>query len=241
MQAIWREITRSHHYPIMGKLSKRHRDNQQKITQGTHTIDEAIKLIKEMASAKFDESVEAHFNLGLDPKKPEHVIRHTIEMPNGTGRTLKIAVFTESKQAEAKNGGADIVGGKNLVDEIAAKKQINFDVAVATPDFMRELSRVAKILGPKGLMPSPKTGTISDDVLKIIGKLKKGQITIKSDASSNLHQIIGKVSFDAQKIRDNFTFLLSEIKKVRPKGIKGAYIRNVTLCATMGPGIKVDF
>lgn len=224
----------------MSKKSKRYRGNQQKITQGSYTIDEGIKLIKEMASAKFDESVEAHFNLGLDPKKPEHVIRHTMQMPNGTGRPLKIAVFTESKQAEAKEGGADIVGGKELVDEIAAKKRVNFDIAVATPDFMRELARVAKILGPKGLMPSPKTGTISDDVLKIIGKLKKGQITIKSDASSNVHQIIGKVSFDEQKIRDNFTFLLSEIKKVRPKGIKGAYIRNVTLCTTMEPGIKIE-
>lgn len=224
----------------MNKQSKRYRGNQQKITQGSYTIDEGIKLIKEMASAKFDESVEAHFNLGLDPKKPEHVIRHTMQMPNGTGRSLKIAVFTESKQAEAKNAGADIVGGKELVDEIAAKKQVNFDIAVATPDFMRELARVAKILGPKGLMPSPKTDTISDDVLKIITRLKKGQVTIKSDASSNVHQIIGKVSFDEQKIRDNFTFLLSEIKKVRPKGIKGAYIRNVTLCTTMGPGIKIE-
>lgn len=225
----------------MHKQSKRYKTNKQKVTKETHTIDEAINLIKEMASAQFDESVEAHFNLGIDPKKSEHNIRHTMEMPHGTGKTLKIAVFTESKQAEATGAGAEIVGGKELVDEIAAKKQAQFDVAVATPDFMRELTRIAKILGPKGLMPSPKTGTITEDLAKIIQKLKKGQVTIKSDASSNIHQIIGKASYESQKLQENFTALLSEIRKVRPKGIKGAYIRNVTLCTTMGPGIKVNF
>lgn len=223
----------------MPKRSKRYTASHQKIAKKEYGIDEALACVKEMARAKFDESVEAHLHLSIDPKKSEQAIRSIMQLPHGTGKSEKIAVFTESKAEEANKAGADIVGGKDLIDDILQKKNINFTSAIATPDFMRELARIAKILGPKGLMPSPKTGTVTEAIAETINKLRLGQITIRNDALGNIHQAIGKASFEAGKLKENFSALIAEIKRLRPKGIKGAYIQGVSLCSTMGPSVRV--
>ncbi|MFH1712716.1 MAG: 50S ribosomal protein L1 [Candidatus Jacksonbacteria bacterium] len=223
----------------MSKRSKRFQSNQQKIEKETYTFDEAIKIIKEQSNVKFDESIEVHFNLGIDSKKSEQTIRGSAVLPHGTGKTVKIAVFTESKQKEAKEAQADIIGGKELIEEIIKTKKADFDVAVATPDIMRDLARAAKILGPKGLMPSPKTGTVTENISQTVNKLKTGQINFRNDDFGNIHQGIGKLSWDMPKIKENFNILLTEIKKQRPKGVKGVFIKSVTLCSSMGPGVKI--
>ncbi|MEK9165719.1 MAG: 50S ribosomal protein L1 [Patescibacteria group bacterium] len=224
----------------MSKQSKRYQSNQQKIEKKIYAFDEAIKIIKEQSNAKFDESLEVHLNLGIDPKKSEQTIKGSVVLPHGTGKTVKIAVFTESKQKEAKEAQADIIGGKELIEEIIKTKKADFDVAIATADIMRELSRAAKILGPKGLMPSPKTGTVTENISGTVNKLKTGQINFRNDDSGNVHQNIGKLSWDLLKIKENFNALLTEIKKHRPKGVKGTFIKSITLCSSMGPGIKVQ-
>lgn len=223
----------------MAKKSKRYREIGEKMAQKSYTIDDALTLIKEQRSAKFDESVEVHIALGINPKKSEQIIRSIIHLPHGTGKKIKVAVFTESKAEEAKSAGADIIGGKELVEEVAKTKTINCTSAIATPDFMQHLAKIAKILGPKGIMPSPKTGTVTEHIADTIKKLKKGQVNLKNDAGGNLHQIIGKVSWDAQNIKENFNAFLFEVKRLKPRGVKGAYIRGITLCTTMGAGIKI--
>lgn len=224
----------------MPKRSKRYKLNQQKIEKKFYTFDEAVKIIKEQSSPKFDESIEAHFNLAVDSKKSEQTIRGSAVLPHGTGKSVKIAVFTESQQKQAKQAGADVVGGQELIEEIITTKKFNFDVTVATADIMQDLAKAAKILGPKGLMPSPKTGTITENVLETVNKLKTGQINFRNDDFGNVHQIIGKLSWDAAKIKDNFNVLLAEIRKQKPKGVKGKFIKNVTICSSMGQGIRIQ-
>lgn len=219
--------------------SKKYRLAKSKINQESYPIEDAINLIKETASAKFDESVEVHFNLGIDPKKSEQIVRGVLSLPHGTGRAVKVCVFTLSQDKEAKLAGADLIGGKELIDQISATNKIEFDVAVATPDIMRDLAKIAKILGVKGLMPSPKNGTITENIGELIPKLKAGQVNYRNDDSGNVHQIIGKKSWEAANLITNFNELLSEIKRQRPKGIKGSFIRSITLCTTMGPGLKI--
>jgi len=224
----------------MSRKSKRYRITKEKFGKEPRELAQALTLLKERASKKFDESVEMHINLGIDPKQSDQVVRGTISLPHGTGKTVKVAVFTESKTKEAKTVGADIVGGKELVDEIVKSQKTGFDVAVATPDFMREIAKAAKILGTRGLMPSPKNNTVTDDVVNVVKNLKAGQISYRNDNSGNLHQIIGKASWDIEKITDNFDAFLAEVKKQRPKGVKGAFVESITLCSTMGPGIKIN-
>lgn len=221
------------------RKSKRYRLLKEKMSKENHTLDEAISLIKETVNAQFDESVELHINLGIDPKQSDQIVRGTITLPSGTGKTLRIAVFTESQSKPAKDAGADLVGGKELVDELVKTKKIAFDVAVATPDFMRNLAKAAKLLGTKGLMPSPKNGTVTDDVSAVVTKLNAGQITFRNDDSGNLHQMVGKVSSDEKALKENITLFINAIKKARPKGIKGTYLKSITLTTTMGPGIRI--
>lgn len=225
----------------MSQKSKRFRAAFAK-TAGTrvHPLSEAIALLKETASARFDESVEAHLKLGIDPKKSDQTVRGIALLPHGTGKKLRIAVFTETQQKEARDAGATVIGGKELVDEIAQSQKINFDIAIATTDFMKELTKIAKVLGVKGLMPSPKNGTVATDAAAAIQKLQGGQITFRNDDSGNIHQIVGKTSWDAKKLEENITAFLGEVRKLRPKGIKGSFIQTVTVCSTMGPGIKVQ-
>ena len=205
----------------------------------TYSFEEGIKKVKENARAKFDESVEVHIRTGIDPKKGEQQVRSTCILPHRIGKIKKIVVFTENEK-EAKKAGADIVGDKELIAEIKNKGVIDFDIAIATPEMMRELSKIAKILGPKGLMPSPKNETVTKDIVKTIQELKGGKISFKNDDTSNIHQLIGKVSWDENKLKENFEVFLSAIKKAKPNGIKGVYIKGVSICSTMGKGFKIE-
>jgi len=204
-----------------------------------YSLDEAFKLVKENAKAKFDESLEVHIRLGIDPKKGEQQVRGTVVLPHGTGKSKKIAVFTE-KEKEAKDAGADIVGGEELIKKIKTKGVIDFDVAVATPDMMPKLAQIAKILGPKGLMPSPKNETVTTDIKKTVKELKGGKITFKNDETCNLHQLIGKISWDENKLKENLEALLAALNKVKPATAKGIFIKQVVLSSSMGPGVKVE-
>ncbi len=204
-----------------------------------YPIDEALKLLKENAKAKFDESVEVHVRLGIDPAKGEQQIRSSVVLPHGTGKSKRVAVFTENEK-EAKEAGADIFGGKELIDKIRTTNVIDFDVAVATPEMMKELSSVAKILGPKGLMPSPKNETVTKDIKKAVTELKGGKITFKNDETCNIHQLVGKISWETNKLKENFEVLLGAIRKAKPAGVKGVYLKQAVICSSMGPGIKVS-
>ena len=203
--------------------------------------EEAIELVKKTSKTKFDASVDVHFRLGIDTVKSEQQIRGTLIFPHGIGKTKKIAAFVEaSKENEAKEAGADIVGGEEMIAEIAQTGKCNFDIAVATPAMMPKLAKVAKVLGPKGLMPNPKNETITDNLKKVIGELKKGKVIFKNDQNGNLHMIIGKVSFDSQKLLENFKVILEAIKKSKPSSSKGIFLQNVVLTSTMGPPIRVS-
>ena len=230
----------SSYHNNMSKHSKRYLLNQEGLQKAPHTIDAGITTIKNTRKAKFDESVEVHVKLGIDPKKSEQTVRGSFSLPHGTGKKITVAVFTNSETSKAKDEGADIIGGKDFIDEIAKTGKTNFEVAVATPDIMKELAKIAKILGVKGLMPSPKTGTVTNDVAEAVKKIKAGQVNFRNDGAGNIHQIIGKLSWEAEKLKENFIAFTNEIKRLRPKGIKGAYIEGITLSSTMGPGVKIQ-
>jgi large subunit ribosomal protein L1 len=204
------------------------------------SITDAIVKVKQSAVAKFDESVEAHMRLAIDPKKSDQQVRGTAELPYGTGRKVKIAVFTTTQKKEAEETGADLVGGEELIDKIKSTGKIEADVAIATPEMMPRLASIAKILGPKGLMPNPKNNTITTKVKEVIESLKKGRIDFKNDNSGNIHQVIGKVSFEAEKLEENFKALLEAVRKARPEGVKGNFIKNISICSTMGKSVKID-
>jgi len=207
-----------------------------------YAIDEALKQLKELASAKFDESVEVHVFLGIDAEKPDQSVRGMVSLPFGTGKSKRIAVFAEGAKAEeARSAGADAVGGDDLIAKIKQTGKIDFDVAVATPDMMKKMAPVAKILGPKGLMPSPKTETVTMDIGKIVGELKKGKAEFRTDDSGNVHISIGKISFAEDKLKQNFTEFLSTLKNSRPATAKGEFIKGVSISSTMGPAIKIKF
>lgn len=207
-----------------------------------YAIDEALKQLKELASAKFDEAVEVHVKLGIDAKRPDQSVRGMVSLPFGTGKIKRIAVFAESAKAEeAKSAGADIVGSEDLIAKIKQTEKIDFDVAVATPDMMKRLSPIAKILGPKGLMPSPKTETVTMDIGKIVGDLKKGKAEFRTDDSGNVHISIGKISFAEEKLKQNFAEFLATLKNSRPATAKGDFIKSVFISSTMGPAIRIKF
>ncbi|MDF2379793.1 MAG: 50S ribosomal protein L1 [Candidatus Gracilibacteria bacterium] len=205
-----------------------------------HTIDEAIELLLQTSTTKFDSSVEIHTNLGIDPKHADQIIRGTIALPNGTGKDLRVIAFVdEGKVSDAKAAGATEAGAEDLVEKIA-KGWMDFDVAVAAPDQMRHLGKIAKTLGQKGLMPNPKAGTVSPDPAAAISEIKKGRIEYKNDKQGNTHNLFGKVSFGAEKLKENLQLILKTIKDAKPSGVKGTYINNVSVCTAMGPGIKID-
>ncbi|MCK4592245.1 50S ribosomal protein L1 [Candidatus Parcubacteria bacterium] len=224
------------------KRSKRYKSAREKVDKNkVYNIDEAIKLLIENANAKFDESVEVHFRTNIDSKQAEQLIRGSVVLPYGIGKEKKIAVFAEGEKAEeAKEAGADIIGGEDLVAKIKQAKQVDFDVSVATPDMMKKLAVIAKILGPKGLMPSPKTDTVTVEIKKTVEQLKKGKLNFKNDDSGNIHQLIGKVSFGDKKLRENIKSFIQAIKEARPSGAKGEFIKTITITSTMGAGIKVE-
>lgn len=203
-------------------------------------LAEALELVKKLGYEKFDASIEVHVNTGIDPKKGDQQIRGAVVLPHGTGKTKKIAVFAEGDKAiEAKEAGADIVGGPELIAQIIQTGKADFDIAIATPDMMRHLAPAARVLGPRGLMPSPKNETVTPNIKGAIDQIKKGKENYKNDDTSNVHQIIGKRSFDTAKLVENYAAFLDSLKKARPSAAKGSYIKSITLSSTMGPGVKV--
>lgn len=207
----------------------------------TYNVEAAVALVKTGATAKFDETVEMHFALGIDPKQGDQQIRATVVLPAGTGKTKKVIAFVDSNnEAAAKAAGADIIGTEETIEEIAKTGKIDFDVAVAVPSMMPKLAKAAKILGPRGLMPNPKTDTVGPNIAKIIEEQKGGKIAFKNDNTSNVHLIVGKASFDAEKLVANVNTALEAIKKAKPSSSKGIFIKSATLTSTMGPAIKLD-
>lgn len=201
---------------------------------------EALELAKKISAVKFDASIEVHCKLGIDAAKSDQAVRGTITFPHGTGKTKRIAAFVDAPQeSAAQEAQADIVGSERLIDEIASSGKINFDVAIATPAMMPKLAKIAKILGPKGLMPNPKSDTVTTDVKKTIGELKRGKVTFKNDDTGNVHVTVGKASFDTQKLLENFTAFLEVLRRSKPASSKGVFIRSCTISSTMGPGIRV--
>lgn len=206
-----------------------------------YSINEAVRILVKNANSKFDESVEIHIRTGIDPKQADQQIRGTIVLPHGTGKEKKIAVFAEGeKLAEAQAAGADVFGGQELIDRIKQTKEVDFDVSVATPEMMKKMASVAKVLGPKGLMPSPKTDTVTTDIKGTVEQLKKGKLSFKNDATSNLHQLVGKVSFGEEKLKENIEAFLQNIRDNKPTGVKGEFIKSITVTSTMGVGIKIN-
>ncbi|MFP4073263.1 MAG: 50S ribosomal protein L1, partial [Actinomycetota bacterium] len=207
-----------------------------------YTAREAFDLVKTLSSAKFDETVEVVYTLGIDPKKADQLVRDTVSLPHGTGKDVRVAVFCSAdKEAEAKEAGADIVGGAELIEKLqSGTQELEADVAIATPDMMSEVGKLGRILGPKGLMPNPKSGTVTDDLAKTVAEFKAGKIEYRNDRYGNVHVPIGKVSFEVDQLFDNLKELTAEIQRARPAGAKGRYLRAMTVSSTMGPGIKVD-
>ncbi|MCK4744591.1 50S ribosomal protein L1 [Candidatus Parcubacteria bacterium] len=206
-----------------------------------YPIKEAIELVKKTSKAKFDASVEVHFRLGIDPKKNDQQVRSTVVLPHSFGKSKKIAAFVlPDQEKEAKDAGAEIVGGEELIKKIKDTKKIDFEIAVATPKMMKLLAQIAKILGPRGLMPSPKNETIAADLKKTISELQKGKIAFKNDDTGNIHQVIGKISNREKNLAENYQIFLDALNKAKSPAAKGDYIKNITICSTMGPGINVE-
>lgn len=226
----------------MSKHSKRYQNAQTKVENNkVYILAEAIKLLKETAGVKFDASVEVHLRLGIDPQKGEQTVRGSVVLPHGSGKTKKVAAFvTPDKEKEAKEAGADMVGGKDLIEKIKKDGKCDFDVAVAVPEIMKEMAAVAKTLGQKGLMPNPKTGTVTSNLKQVIAEIKKGKIDFKNDDAGNLHAMVGKVSFTEENLVANIQAFLEAVKKAKPDGVKGTYFLSATVCSTMGPGIKIQ-
>ena len=224
----------------MAKKSKVYREAAEKIEKREYAPYEAFELLKEIASAKFDESVEVHFRLGIDTRKADQQLRGTVSLPNGSGKTVRVAVFAEGEAARAaEEAGADIVGSDDLVADIQAG-EINFDAAVATPDQMGKVGRLGKILGPRGLMPNPKLGTVTPDVAKAIKELKGGRVEYRADRYGIAHVLIGKTSFSVEQLAQNYGVVYDEVLRMKPSTAKGRYVKSITVASTMSPGIKVD-
>jgi large subunit ribosomal protein L1 len=201
---------------------------------------EAIGLIKQYPDARFDETVEIAFRLGVDPRKADQIVRGTISLPHGTGRSVRVAVFAQGPKAtEAREAGADVVGAEDLVEEVM-KGNIDFDAAIATPDMMASVGKAGRVLGPRGLMPNPKTGTVTTDIAKAVGEIKGGRIEYKTDRTGNVHMVIGKKSFGEKQLLENYLSAVDEILRAKPSAAKGKYVKGITLSSTMGPGIALD-
>ncbi|MDH4139842.1 MAG: 50S ribosomal protein L1 [Coriobacteriia bacterium] len=223
------------------KQGKRTREAVEKVDRNRlHTPLEAMRLARETARAKFDETVEAHFRLGIDTRQADQQVRGSVSLPHGTGKSIRVAAFAEGEKArEAEAAGAEIVGSDDLVEKITSGF-MDFDAVVATPDQMSKVGKLGKILGPRGLMPNPKLGTVTMDVGRVIGELKAGRVEYRADKYGIAHVSIGKASFDERQLTENYGAVLDEILRARPAATKGRYIKSITVAATMGPGIKVD-
>lgn len=207
----------------------------------TYPIDQALDMLLAVPKTKFDETVELHLSLGIDIKKSDQTVRGFVQLPHGTGKKLRIAVFCEeAKQKEATEAGATLVGGDELIEKIAQNSSLDFDVAIAEPAMMKKMAKIAKVLGQKGLMPNPKTGTVTDNIGKAVQELSGGKVNFRNDDGGNVHQIVGKLSWDKAKLKENLVAALQAIKAAKPEGVKGVYIKKVVLTSTMGPGIAIE-
>ena len=224
------------------KKSKRYASLVQNVEKNKmYDYKEAIKLVKETSNLKFDSTIEVAMNLNLDTKKADQQLRGAIALPNGTGKTKKILVLAKGEQARmAKEAGADYVGDTDMIEKMEKENWFPFDVIVATPEMMPLLGKIGKILGPKGLMPNPKTGTVTMEVDKAVNEIKKGKVNYRTDSFGNVHGIIGKSSFDNKMLEENLSAFVNTILKVKPTTVKGTYVKNISISSTMGPGIKID-
>jgi large subunit ribosomal protein L1 len=225
----------------MGKAGKKYTEAKHKIDRTKrYTLEEALQLLPETSYARFDEGIDVAIRLGVDPKKPDQMVRGTVALPHGTGKEVKVVVFAQGeKEKEARDAGSDYVGGEDLVEKIS-QGWLDFDKAIATPDMMKVVSTVGKILGPRGLMPNPKVGTVTFEVGKAVQDIKSGKVEFKVDKAGNLHVSVGKVSFGQEKLRENLLALFDSVTKAKPASSKGTYMKGFTISTTMGPGIKVD-
>ena len=226
----------------MSRYGKKYVEASSKVEKGKlYTCEEAVELVKATSITKFDATVEVAIKLNIDAKKSDQQLRGSFKLPNGTGKSKTILVLAKGSQAtEAKNAGADFVGDVDMIEKIEKENWFDYDVIVATPEMMPLLGKVGKLLGPKGLMPNPKTGTVTTNVTKAIEDIKSGMVQYKNDTYGNVHMIFGKVSFDAKKLAENLDFIVKSIAKAKPAAVKGQFISNISISSTMGPGIKVD-
>lgn len=225
----------------MSHAGKRFAALEKKVdVQKKYNLDDGVSLLVDTKSAKFDETVDVAIRLGIDPKQSDQQVRGSVTLPNGLGKTIRVLVFAQGdKEKDAREAGADFVGGKDLAEQIEGG-WMEFDQVVATPDMMAVVGRLGKVLGPRGLMPNPKTGTVTTDVKRAVTECKSGKVEFKNDKAGNIHAPIGKVSFGSQKIKENLMALMDTVSRLRPSSAKGAYIRNLSLSNTMGPGIALD-
>ena len=225
----------------MSPKGKRYRDAASKVDPGRDYLPvEAIKALKTFPDAKFDETIEVAFRLGIDPRKADQTIRGTVSLPTGTGKSVRVAAFAQGEKAQAaRDAGADVVGADDLVEEVL-KGNIDFDAAVATPDMMASVGKTGRVLGPRGLMPNPKTGTVTMDIAKAVQDIKGGKVEYKTDRTGNVHMIIGKKSFSEEQLLENYLAVIDEILRARPSAAKGKYVKSLTVASTMGPGIAID-
>jgi large subunit ribosomal protein L1 len=221
---------------------KKYREASTRYDKNTpYPASEALELVKTLAPAKFDETVEVVYRLGIDPRKADQLVRGTVSLPHGTGKTVRIAVFCPpDKEKDARDAGADVVGGTELVEAIQGGRELDFDVAIATPDLMAEVGKLGRVLGPRGLMPNPKAGTVTQDVAKAVTEFKGGRIEYRNDRYGNVHVPVGKVSFEVDQLVGNLASLTSEVVRAKPAAAKGRYLEAITVSSTMGPGVKVD-
>jgi large subunit ribosomal protein L1 len=206
----------------------------------SYPLNEALEILKKITTTKFDASVEAHFRLGINPKKGDQQVRSAVSLPHGTGKSVRIAAFVSpANEKAAKDAGADLVGGEELIEQIKKSEKTDFEVAVAEPALMRQLATIAKILGTRGLMPSPKNETVTTDIAKAISELKKGKVSYKNDETANIHCLIGKMSFTTEQLSDNYKALLDNLRKSKPSSAKGAYIKSAFICSSMSPSVRI--
>jgi large subunit ribosomal protein L1 len=226
---------------VKTKRGKRYREAAAKIDNDReYAAPEAIGVVKSLPDAKFDETVEVAFRLGIDPRKADQAVRGTVSLPNGTGKSVRVAAFAVGEKArEATEAGADLVGGEELVDQVM-KGAIDFDATVATPDMMAAVGKAGRVLGPRGLMPNPKTGTVTNDIAKAVADIKGGKVEYRTDRSGNVHLVIGKKSFAEQQLLENYLVVVDEILRAKPSAAKGRYIKSLAVSTTMGPSVRID-
>jgi large subunit ribosomal protein L1 len=223
------------------KPGKQYQTALKQVADKEYQLEEAIPLVQKIKFAKFDETVEVHMRLGVDPKHADQMVRGTVVMPNGLGKSKKVLVIASGdKLREAQEAGADFVGGEDMVNKIQSEGWTDYDAVIATPDMMRSVGKLGKILGPRGLMPNPKTGTVTVDVVKAVNEVKAGKVEFRVDKTGIIHAPVGKVSFSTDKLIENASSLIAAVIKAKPAVAKGKYVRNATVCSTMGPGVAID-